>query len=196
MADSPPIYTVYTLLKHGGISVSCPNCGREAILKQANNSYLLSCRHCHISEIRSLVSEVKAAKGCCKNCARWFNIKLPLWQNSYPFVKISCPYCQQMQTAQTFPVGTEYHSPLEGLSLYFIEDFRKNKVWALNREHLSYLISYISADLREKYSYVYLRQESALYYGAAGQSQHLPRFMKSAKNREALLKILKRLEKK
>ena len=52
------------------------------------------------------------------------------------------------------------------------------------REHLAYLISYLSADLREKPS------------GSPKKTQadHLPTFMKTAKNRERIVKLLKKLQ--
>ena len=40
--------------------------------------------------------------------------------------------------------------PWFGLELWFLTFFRGKPVWALNREHLIYLIDYLSADLREK----------------------------------------------
>ena len=40
--------------------------------------------------------------------------------------------------------------PYFGLELWFLTSFQGKPVWALNREHLAYLIGYLSADLREK----------------------------------------------
>ena len=40
--------------------------------------------------------------------------------------------------------------PWFGLELWFLTSFQGKPVWALNREHLAYLIDYRSADLREK----------------------------------------------
>ena len=59
-------------------------------------------------------------------------------------------------------------------------------VWALNREHLAYLIDYLSADLREKPSGSQKKT----------QADHLPTFMKTAKNRERIVKLLKKLQEK
>ncbi len=39
---------------------------------------------------------------------------------------------------------------ISGLELWFLTSFQGKPVWALNREHLAYLIDYLSADLREK----------------------------------------------
>ena len=53
-----------------------------------------------------------------------------------------------------------------------------------NREHLAYLIDYLSADLREK----------PLGRAKKTQSDSLPTFMKTAKNRERIVKLLKKLQ--
>ena len=54
----------------------------------------------------------------------------------------------------------------------------------LNREHLAYLIGYLSADLREK----------PLGRAKMTQADHLPTFMKTAKNRERIVKLLKKMQ--
>ena len=76
--------------------------------------------------------------------------------------------------------------PYFGLELWFLTSFQGKAVWALNREHLAYLINYLSADLREKPP------------GRAKMTQadHLPTFMKTAKNRERIVKLLKKLQEK
>ena len=62
--------------------------------------------------------------------------------------------------------------------------FQGKPVWALNREHLAYLIDYLSADLREK----------PLGSQKKTQADHLPTFMKTAKNRERIVKLLKKMQ--
>ena len=72
------------------------------------------------------------------------------------------------------------------LELWFLTSFQGKSVWALNREHLAYLIGYLSADLREKPP------------GRAKMTQadHLPTFMKTAKNRERIVKLLRQMQEK
>ena len=74
----------------------------------------------------------------------------------------------------------------EVLELWFLTSFQGKPVWALNREHLAYLIDYLSADLREKPP------------GRAKMTQadHLPTFMKTAKNRERIVKLLRQMQEK
>ena len=64
--------------------------------------------------------------------------------------------------------------------------FQGKPVWALNREHLAYLIDYLSADLREK----------PLGRAKKTQADHLPTFMKTAKNRERIVKLLRQMQEK
>ena len=63
-------------------------------------------------------------------------------------------------------------------------NFKGKTVWALNHDHLVYLIEYLSADLREKpFDANTMRTEA----------DRLPYFMKSAKNREGIVKCLKKM---
>lgn len=72
------------------------------------------------------------------------------------------------------------------VELWLTAPFKKNEVvWAYNDKHLAYLKEYISADLREHKD----RTGFTLL-------EKLPRFYHEAKNREALLKVIEKLEKK
>lgn len=91
------------------------------------------------------------------------------------------------KTAEAFSYIGEIRDgrePYFGLELWFLTSFQGKPVWALNREHLAYLIDYLSADLREK----------PLGSPKKTQADHLPSFMKTAKNRERIVKLLKRLQ--
>ncbi|MCI9561910.1 MAG: hypothetical protein HFK03_05440 [Clostridia bacterium] len=69
--------------------------------------------------------------------------------------------------------------------MYFQTSYRGKTVWALNREHLQYLIDYLSADIRA------FQPEDC--NSMRSQSDTLPAFMKSAKNREGIVKLLTKL---
>ena len=91
------------------------------------------------------------------------------------------------KTAEAFSYIGEIRDgrePYFGLELWFLTSFQGKPVWALNREHLAYLIGYLSADLREK----------PLGRAKKTQADHLPTFMKTAKNRERIVKLLKKLQ--
>ena len=93
------------------------------------------------------------------------------------------------KTAEAFSYGAEIQGckdPWFGLELWFLTSFQGKPVWALNREHLAYLIDYLSADLRGKPSGSQKKT----------QADHLPTFMKTAKNRERIVKLLQKLQEK
>jgi len=93
------------------------------------------------------------------------------------------------KTAEAFSYGAEIQGgkdPWFGLELWFLTSFQGKPVWAINQEHLAYLIDYLSADLREKPSGSQKKT----------QADHLPTFMKTAKNRERIVKLLKKLQEK
>lgn len=56
-------------------------------------------------------------------------------------------------------------------------------LWAYNSDHLAFLRGYVEADLRE-------REPNA----NASLASRLPKWLKSAKNRESVLRAVKRLE--
>ena len=93
------------------------------------------------------------------------------------------------KTAEAFSYAAEIQDerePYFGLELWFLTSYQGKLIWALNREHLAYLIDYISADLREK----------PFNIPRKTQADHLPTFMKTAKNRNQIMKLLKKLQEK
>lgn len=79
-----------------------------------------------------------------------------------------------------------FHYPL-----YYQTNFRGNIVWAMNKQHLQYLIDYISAKIRSVDADFHKTNKTM-----RSQSDRLPTFMKTAKNRESLRKALIKLQKK
>lgn len=83
-----------------------------------------------------------------------------------------------MERIATGPVD-----PVFGLDLWFTAPFKGEVVWAYNVEHLRFLREFVGADLRERVP----NRNSSL-------ASRLPPWMKSAKNRVALLSIIDNLE--
>jgi hypothetical protein len=75
------------------------------------------------------------------------------------------------------------HDPVFGCPYYFQADFKGKLFWARNREHLLEMENYVSSDLRTRLPY------------RMRMVERLPTFIKEAKNREAILKILQKMEK-
>lgn len=89
---------------------------------------------------------------------------------------------QRMQHAE----DPYFHYPL-----YFQASYRGKTIWAFNREHLQYLIGYLSAGIRTAQADFH-----ETYRTMRTQSDMLPAFMKAAKNREGIVKQLTKLQKK
>ena len=72
---------------------------------------------------------------------------------------------------------------------YFQACYRGKIIWAFNRGHLQYLIDYLSAEIRTAQHGFY-----KTYHTMRSQSDMLPAFMKSAKNRDGIVKLLTKLQ--
>jgi hypothetical protein len=105
----------------------------------------------------------------------------------------ACPYCGALNQGKVHSTEKNWwgygaieggKEPYFGFPLYFQSAFGGKLIWAVNREHLQYLIDYLEADLRE---------EPNNYRGMC-QADHLPDFMKRAKNREGVVKALRKLQ--
>lgn len=70
------------------------------------------------------------------------------------------------------------HDAIFGCPYYFQTDFKGKLFWARNLEHLLEMENYVSSDLRTRMPY------------RMRMVERLPTFIKEAKNREAMLKIL------
>lgn len=153
----------------------------------------MQCSHCFYSQTYQIDYDYTAS-GVCTFCERWFNESVTdQGQHHHKNVHIRCPYCQttnqvplNKKTSNRYSLGFEIRDgkdPLFQLNLYLLTHYRGKLIWALNHEHLNYLIDYISADLRVKPS-LYIKRHA---------SYRLPKYMKDAKNRDGIVKALHKL---
>lgn len=108
-------------------------------------------------------------------------------------VSVTCTHCKF--TAEYTPVITRYIDsidnkglkcdPLFCLPLWLQASVKGHLFWAYNREHLEEIRRYVEAELRERTS-TYLMTMTA----------RLPLFIKTAKNRRDILKVIDSLLKK
>jgi hypothetical protein len=76
--------------------------------------------------------------------------------------------------------------PVFGFELWIRTEFRGQPFWFYNPDHLQYVCDYVAADVRERIPEVRGKANSTL-------TSRLPRWVKSAKNRDALLKVMAKL---
>ena len=87
----------------------------------------------------------------------------------------------QQVSGEITPSGQE---PFFGYRLHYLTTVRGRVVWAVNRDHLEYLIGWIGARLRQK-------TPDGIRHRT--QSHTLPTFMTAAGNRDAVVKALTKL---
>lgn len=117
----------------------------------------------------------------CKNSKRHYRVYFSN-KEKQPFkqLRVASPYCKYIMSGKVDKTAKGYyysskindsHETFFNMELWFLTYFYNKLVWALNREHLHYLIHYLSADLREKPFSAYT-------------------FMKIAKNRKGIVKVI------
>ncbi|WP_272037104.1 hypothetical protein [Paenibacillus sp. JJ-100] len=193
--DEPAFkYSYYAVLKRGErVDVRCPTCGGHAYIEYRNRELRWKCSECYAQAVKEEEYEYKA-KGYCSVCERWFNVEVTNEKmKSHSLVHITCPHCGAGNQAKLHKqaVGRGYYldirrgrDPIFDLELYFLDYIRGKQIWAVNREHLNYLIAYVSADLRVKYGGSMIKTAS----------HSIPAYIKEAKNREAVTRILSKMQ--
>ena len=176
------------------ICVQCPKCKGMGIVHIKDNLAYFNCSHCPHSLIQERTLYRYDVHNHCSNCGRYYRVDLkPTDAQNFNKLMVACPYCGTKMQGQVHKTAyCDYYcssikqgcDPFFNLPLWFLSSFNGKLVWALNREHLNYLIDYLSATLREK----------PTTYPLKTQSDHLPTFMKTAKNRERIVKILRKMQ--
>ena len=143
-----------------GIQVKCPKCHGAGVVTADDDNAYFRCLSCGHQETRDRTIYRYDVHNQCKNCGRYYRVDIEDGaRQHFPVLHVACPYCgttmpgEVHKTAEAFSYGGEIQGgkdPWFGLELWFLTSFQGKPVWALNREHLAYLIGYLSADLREK----------------------------------------------
>jgi len=182
----------------------CPNCGGPARVRASVHwSVPISTREARAQCLRCSFSRELAdgkwrgpilgyRKQPCPNCGyRWLVVEVFRERPDSRLKKaekVCCPLCREMSELQLEWLREENTNrpidPYFGLPLWLQSNCCCKVLWAYNRRHLNAIRSYIAAVRRER-------------GGASGKWSmvaRLPAWVKSAKNREAVLKCITRLE--
>lgn len=186
------IYKQEYINYHESILVVCPDCGEDAVVKNESDYQraTLECRHCNLKRagLETIVFKV-VVKINCPVCAHAIRFEQGNLKEKPIGVTVKCDACES--SFQMKPRTEKYcncavkeegliHDKVFGHPYYFQQDFKGKLFWARNREHLLEMENYVSSDLRRRSSY------------GARMVEKLPTFIKEAKNREAILKILQK----
>ena len=194
MIDEPYFtHSAYSALT-SGIQVKCPKCRGPGMVTADDGNAYFRCLSCGRRMTQDRTVYRYDVHNQCRQCGRYYRVDIKdEAKQQFPVLHVACPYCgttmsgEVHKTAEAFSYIADIQNgrePYFGLELWFLTSFQGKPVWALNREHLACLIGYLSAGLREKPP------------GSPKKTQadHLPTFMKTAKNRERIVKLLKKLQ--
>jgi len=176
------------------MTVKCPKCTKAGTVTLDKETRIATfrCNSCYTSEEKIPQRNTHEATGQCSHCARYYRIYLKDSKHPRGKIQVACPYCSQPNQADIAIRSQRYiyaepsggKDPYFGYPLYYQDSFRGQPIWALNREHLQYLIDYLGADQRK---------HPIDYGGKRTQSDTLPTFMKTAKNRPGIIKLLEKM---
>lgn len=172
------------------IFVHCPKCAGKAIVKKGEEKSVLNCRECFYQSNQNHLKTEGKIKLNCPNCGEKIE-QSGGWDMEKKEISIQCPGCGESLDVR--PATTRFRETLnvnkEGIlsgfetELWYRSKFKDGIFWAVNTRHLSYLKDYIAALIRQRNE----REHFTLI-------EKLPAFVSSSKNRDALLKLIKKLE--
>ncbi|WP_427873194.1 hypothetical protein [Flavobacterium sp. MMS24-S5] len=184
------------------IFVRCPKCESKSSIKRSkidcecgkcyNYSNVFECKHCFYKLEKPIYQYVAYGNPYCNNCYEQYEFESQPLKEKPEKCRVKCPYCgfheEWKPKIREFLQDSKIEDGLVreqhyNLPLWFQKDIGGNVFWAYNQDHIDYLERYIQADLRER--------NSKANYNSSLVSR-LPQFVKASKNREKLLKILKK----
>jgi len=199
MRFSEPSYP--TVFFSENIWVECPNCDQAALIRTQLPKYTIpfphgyksicNCKSCGFSSDKIIEWSgyfqgfVNRACGFCGSSIHY--ISEPT-KSTFESIDLKCETCKKEKAYCVNWYRYRKNKPTDpyfGFELFLQESIKSNILWLYNLEHLKYLETYILANLREgknrhKYSMI----------------TNLPQWIKTAKNRDLILKKIKRMEKK
>ncbi|WP_410601287.1 hypothetical protein [Amycolatopsis sp. lyj-90] len=171
----------------GSVLVRCPRCTGQAAATHSR----VSCTGCGYAKVDghpgASIGQVEfRAHGRCRNCGRSVTQWRKRWRRAEPrTLPVSCPGCR---TATELPVSSTWSRSVpavpryRGLELWLQTPCKGETLWAYHERHLDYLERYVAAGLREQVP----NRNSSL-------ASRLPAWIKSAKNRDDVLRALSRM---
>ncbi len=188
-------YSVASALR-SGLMVRCPKCGGPGRVTSDGEVFSFRCERCCASMTQERTGFRCKVENLCRQCGRYYRVQISdKSKGGFPVLRVPCPYCGHEMPGRVEKIPAGWYSgageirngrePFFGLELWFLTSFRGRPVWALNREHLVYLIGFLEAGLRE-----YPLNRGVL----RTQADMLPSFMKTAKNRAGIVKRLRRMQ--
>jgi transcription elongation factor Elf1 len=187
--------TIWSYLNR--IFVYCPNCSKRALVSKEGNGYFgqvkINCPNCHYSQEGRRKTYDMELKFFCPDCAERVEKVIDDVAVKKDKIKVKCPNCGLTQAYKpryvekewVFNTRGEATDPFYKLPLWLSGQIKNNTFWAYNYDHLKYLKGYIEAKLRTRSGRSY-----------TSMVEKLPNWIKSKKNRDELITLIEKLEKK
>lgn len=184
------------------IDIKCPKCHSNAVVKRVYESQyssqdkrVLECKHCYFSQSeRTVKYSVTVSTYCCNNVDK-MEYESQIVNKKPETIRLKCPVCGEFKNHKPKIKEVEYCFYIDngterekwfGTELWYQTAFGNAIFWAYNKPHIEYMEKYIEADLRERNSEIACSSTLVA---------RLPKFVKEAKNREKLLKVIKKWKK-
>ncbi|MEO8533582.1 MAG: hypothetical protein ABI441_07525 [Flavobacterium sp.] len=190
------------------ILVECPKCDSRSAIKRERQiqaeckcgscysySTVFECKHCFYKLEEPVYQYIAYGNPYCNHCFEKYEFKSQLLKDKPGKYRAKCTHCNfqeewkpkikkviQSTKVQDGLITDEWYN----FPLWFQKEVSGNVFWAYNQEHISYLEKYIKASLRERNSKINF---------STSLVTRLPKFVKEAKNREKLLKIIEKWKK-
>ena len=195
--------TIYSF--YDEVFVVCPSCDRAASIKikdlsetGVTRSARLQCLSCtfHKEWPGSWLGPVTGrARQRCTSCGyKWIEVtvkKKKYHQALESVLETTCPTCVNPTylKLEWTPLRDirSVTDPFFGLQLWLKTECDQKELWAINGQHLQLLKEYVAASIRQRNPTIALRRTLVAT---------LPQWIKSAKNREVILKAIATLEEK
>lgn len=174
-------------LRTGEVLVRCPRCAERAVATSSR----VSCGACGYARADgnpgASVDRVEVrANGRCGHCGRPVGQWRKRWSRAQPrTLPVSCPGCRaitDLPVSATWSRSVPAVPRYRGLELWLQAPCKGEILWAYHEAHLDYLERYVAAGLREREP----NRNSSL-------ASRLPAWIKSAKNRDDVLRGLARM---
>lgn len=173
--------------------VHCPICDGKALVKPHGDTWRLTCLKCHHVELSGHWYGLTTAyvKAKCRECGQVLTRSAEV-SGQWSKLMMKCDHCGDTCEYQAHLTHHPTHEGwmcdrVFGLKLWLQDTFGEDVFWAYNDEHLTILEQYIRAKLRERGIHNKGSKNSLMF-------SRLPEFIKKAGNRDALLKLIKRLQ--
>ena len=178
--------------------VVCPQCQKDALVTVGNpyfqNNGKLRCHNCmYAEEANDLIRYRVTIEMNCPDCGEKINECIPNTRNKVESMAIKCRKCSSTHLVKprnesflaNYNSTSAARDPVFDLPLWLQVEVKNNVFWAYNRSHLADIKAYVQSDLRERQTTTHTTMV-----------ERLPNFIKKAKNRLSIIKVISQLERK